>query len=143
MGLVALLVIFSIALQDWKLLLVIPFALGISYINFKAIGKELVGKWWHSIQLLILVVAFVILVLTHVIKWDETLLILSLYYVTFEVSLNKLRGKKLNYIGKTAALDKFIWKVCKTEAMVNQISALSKFLLLFAGIALYLTGKPF
>lgn len=143
MGIIALAVMFSIAIHDWKLLLIIPFALIISYVNFKAIGHKLVGKAWHSIQLLILVVAMVILILTHVIKWDEILLLLALYYVTFEISLNKFRDKEFNYIGKTAAIDRFIWKICKTEAMVKQVSTLSKFFLIFAGIAIYLTGKPF
>lgn len=134
-----LLVLFGVGVQDWKLLLVVPFALLVSFINYKSL--ERINKAWHTIQLSLLVIALGTLILTKVVKWDEVLLILSLYYVTFETSLNAFRKLPLNYIGKTAKIDKLIRKVCKTEAMINQVSSLSKFILLFIGIAIYLTGK--
>ena len=132
-------VLFGVGIQDWKLLLVIPFALLVSFINFKFISK--VGEVWHRVQLSILVIVFTILILTKVVKLDEVFLILSLYYVTFETSLNAFRKLPLNYIGKTAKIDQLIRKVFKKEATLNTVSGLSKYLLLFIGIAIYLTGK--
>jgi len=138
--LIYLAVLFGIGIQDWKLLLVVPFAILVSFINFKQIKKGM-SKNWHNIQFIILYVAFGLLVAFKVIKLDEIVLVLSLYYVTFETSLNAFRKLPLNYIGKTAKIDKWIRKVTKTEAMLNQVSSLSKFILLFIGIAIYLTGK--
>jgi len=132
-------VIWAVGMQDWKLTLIVPFALLVSFINFKLIDK--VGKVWHEVQLSGLVIAFVILIITKVIKWDEIMLLISLYYVTFETSLNAFRKLPLNYIGKTSTIDKLIRKVFKKEAMLNQMSTLGKFILLFIGIAIYFTGK--
>ena len=134
-------ILFGVGIQDWKLLLVIPFSLSLSYFNFKAIELNGINQKFHNIQVIVLYALLGLLFALKVVKLDELFLIISMHYVTFETSLNAFRKLPLNYIGKTAKIDRWIRKVTKTEAMLNQVSSLSKFILLFIGIAIYLTGK--
>lgn len=136
-----LVVMFSIAVYDWTLLLVIPLAIVVSKLNQLAIKKELVGKVWHNVQLGILVTTLGALVLTKLVKYDEIVLLLTLYYVTYETSLNFFRKLPLEYIGKTSVVDKLLRKMFKKPALLNQMTTIGKFFLLFIGIAIYLTGK--
>ena len=121
------------------ILLILPIGLINAYINYRGIQKGKVNNTWHVIQLGILVGVLVILILLNVVAWKEVLLIVSLYYTAFEVTLNLLRKLPFNYVGKTSMLDKLLRKVFKNEAIVRQVFTVSKILLVFAGIAIFLT----
>ena len=140
--LMIILMLVGVAVNDWTLLLIIPIGLLNAWINSKAIQKHLVGRLWHNLQLFILLVTLGTLVWVKIIMWDEILLLMALYYATFEVTLNLFRKKPYNYVGKTSFMDRMIWKVFKTQASVNTFFSLGKLLLIFAGVAIYLTGKP-
>lgn len=143
MGLIALVVLFSIAIHNWMIILVVPLAIAIAYVNKTLIEKDTMPKIWHTIQFLFLSICLTILVVFGIVKLDEIFILMALYYITFESFLNHFRGLPLNYIGHTSFIDKTIRKAFPKPAMLNTMSYLIKFFLLFAGIAIFLNNKPF
>lgn len=144
-ALIAALMLVFVGIEDWQMLLIIPIAILNGLINARFIGQHVVGEFYHDLQLGILLVVFIVLVATKVILPDEILLILSFYYAAFEISLNRFRKppKIWNYVGHTSFIDRLIRSVFKTEGKARAFFMASKWILLFAGLTIYLWNKPF
>lgn len=100
--------LFFIGYEDWMMLIPVPLGIINGWINSRAIIRDKFGKAWHTVQFLILTGGLVALKWTNLLLWDEILLVSSLYYISFEVSLNLFRGLFWAYVGRTAATDVFI-----------------------------------
>lgn len=135
--------IIGVALVDWRMLLVIPMAVGNGWINATAIKKNKFGKPWHYVQYTILLGTLGVLFWKNILFLDELLITVAFYYTFFEVSLNLFRGVEWDYTGRTSTIDKLMRKVFKTPATLNAGFMAVKLLLTFAGIAVYLFNKPF
>lgn len=108
LSVLTLVILFFIGREDWMMLLPIPLGILNGYINSFAISKMKVGKVYHRLQFGILVAAMATLRLFYVVQWDEIPLLTILYYIAFEVSLNKFRGLAWDSIGMTAFTDRFL-----------------------------------
>ena len=88
--------------------LLLPALIGIvnGWINSNPAKKRTVGSLWHTLQLIILVIVLGVLLWTNLVELRETLWIVSLYYLTFEVSRNLFVSQRWNYVGKTSDIDK-------------------------------------
>ena len=138
----AIVILFFIAREDWLMLIPIPLAILNGYINSRAIAKHKVGKKYHTIQLLLLAGIIITLKLTNVLFWDELALVVSMYYATFEISLNLFNGQIWNYTGKTAWTDRMIRRIAKNEGRVRVMFIVFKLMFFFAGMTIYLMNKP-
>lgn len=149
--LVVLIVAILITIGIYDFYLLTPVLIGVinGWINARAINKNKFGKWWHGLQLLILVVILGLLILFKIVKWNEVLLVVTLYYITFETVLNLLRKPKKvwDYVGHTSAIDKAIrslmgvFKKNPIEGQVRTFLTVIKWFLLFVGMAIYLSDK--
>lgn len=129
----------------------IPLSIGLAYINYKAILKELVGFWWHTIQFFLLVClgfAFVHFVLQKGLI-EITLyvtLLASTHWIVFDLSLNGFRGLPYDYVGYNSTLDKTWRKLTKElgEANTRTLFIVMKLVLFFFTMAaLHIINEQF
>ena len=117
---------------------VVILALIMALINYGAIYYSLVYKEWHSIQLGILMISLGVLLLEGVFVVKDVLLTVSLYYATFEVSLNLLRRKPWDYVGSTSQIDKFIIGKVSSKLTASRLFIISKIIFIVLGILIYI-----
>ena len=148
-----------ITVGSYDFYLLTPVLIGVinGWINARAINYNKFGKLWHGLQLGILVVILGLLIWFKIVVWNEVLLIISLYYLSFETLLNLLRKPKKvwDYVGHTSTIDKMIrgfltWimnikkrkqKRVPSEGQVRTLGTVIKYFMLFIGLAIYLTDK--
>lgn len=121
-------------------LLIIPIAILNGLINARAINMGKFGVYWHDIQVYILVILMASFVWAGIVKLDEIILVLSLYYASFEISVNRFRKprKKWNYTGYTSKMDRFIRKNCQKYMMPNHAFIFIKMISILIGLTIYL-----
>ena len=94
------------------ILITIVFALSWSVIDYRLIKKsvKIPHSLWAVIRGLIMFYYTYVISINHIGHMPPILLInvFSVFYIFFELSLNKLRGLDWYYIGSTSDIDKFI-----------------------------------
>ena len=137
-----LIIMATIAFYNAWLLIAVAVGILNALLNHIRIKDHIISKLWHGLQFGLLVAVLAALVWRHIVMWDEVLIIVAFYYTSFEVALNLFRKKPWNYVGHTAFMDRTIRNMFNSEAFVTAFFVASKYVLMFAGLTVFLLNKP-
>ena len=133
---------FFAGMEDY--MMVLPIALGVinGYVNKRMIDKFKVGKVYHTVQWLVLIVIMGILIWTKVVAWDEALFMTMMYWIPFEMTVNLLRGNDYDYIGENSWTDQLVRRNFATYGLARTFLTILKIVLTFTGFTIYMWDKP-